>query len=186
MRKNLIILLLIIFQCSCALAVLAGAAAGVIIYDRRSLNTMHDDIKITRQIKKAIDADPAFTGSRIVVASFNRILLLTGETPRSELKNKIEQIARQNSHIYRIYDEIQIAKPINFNQQAQDTWITSQVRTTLLATKNLESGSLRIITENQIVYLMGTVTKDQADLAVEEVRLIPKVKQVVRVFQYIQ
>ena len=186
MKKKIILLLIVILQCSCAIAIIAGAAASIIIYDRRRLNTMHDDILIVRQIKNEIKNNKSFNGSRINVVSFNRILLISGQLTSADLKITLDKIARQNHNIYRIYDETKVNKPITLEQQAQDAWITSQVRSTLIATRHLESGSLRVITEDQTVYLMGTVTKDQADLAAEEIRLIPKVKQVVRVFQYIQ
>jgi osmotically-inducible protein OsmY len=54
----------------------------------------------------------------------------------------------------------------------------------MLAKKGLGSGSIKIVTENGVVYLMGVVTPDQANLAVEVARQVSGVKKVVKVFQY--
>ena len=56
----------------------------------------------------------------------------------------------------------------------------------MLSEKGLESGSLRVITENSVVYLMGIVTPEQANLAVNVARHVNGVRKVVKVFQYIR
>ena len=55
----------------------------------------------------------------------------------------------------------------------------------MLTKKDLESGAIRIVTENAVVYLMGDVSHAQADLAVNVARQVPGVQKVVKVFQYI-
>ena len=55
----------------------------------------------------------------------------------------------------------------------------------MLTKKGLESGAIRIVTENGVVYLMGDVSHPQADLAVNVARQVPGVQKVVKVFQYI-
>jgi osmotically-inducible protein OsmY len=55
----------------------------------------------------------------------------------------------------------------------------------MLTQKGLESGSMRIVTENGVVYLMGIATHEQANLAVNVARKINGVNRVVKVFQYV-
>jgi len=55
----------------------------------------------------------------------------------------------------------------------------------MLTTKGLESGSIRVVTENTVVYLMGIATHEQANLAVNVARKINGVSKVVKVFRYI-
>jgi osmotically-inducible protein OsmY len=56
----------------------------------------------------------------------------------------------------------------------------------MLTKKGLESGSIRIVTENRVVYLMGIATQEQASLAVDVARRINGVAKVVKIFQYIR
>ena len=55
----------------------------------------------------------------------------------------------------------------------------------MMGKKGLESGSIRIVTDNAVVYLMGIVTHEQANLAVNVARQVNGVNKVVKVFQYI-
>ena len=83
-----------------------------------------------------------------------------------------------------MYDEIVVGNPIPLTQQSKDSVITGEVRTKMLAKKGLGSGSIRVVTENGVVYLMGVVTAEQANLAVEVARQTRGVQKVVKVFQY--
>ena len=55
----------------------------------------------------------------------------------------------------------------------------------MLAKKGLESGSIRIVTEDEVVYLMGIVNEQQAALAVDVARRVNGVNKVVKIFQYV-
>lgn len=171
---------------SCIAMVVAGAAAtGIIVYDRRSTFMMESDARIFHTIQTVIAHNPAFHDSRIVIISFNQDVLLVGETPMASLRVVAERVAQQAPNVRHVYDEINVAYPISLSQQSKDTLITGDVRSHILTKKGLESGSIRIATENGIVYLMGIVTKKQASLAVDVVRQINGVQKVVKVFQYI-
>jgi osmotically-inducible protein OsmY len=54
----------------------------------------------------------------------------------------------------------------------------------MLATEDLKSGSIKVVTENGVVYLMGIVKRDQADIAVDIARQVSGVQKVVKIFQY--
>ena len=54
----------------------------------------------------------------------------------------------------------------------------------MLTRKGLESGSIRIVTENGVVYLMGVVSREQANLAVDVARHVRGVARVIKVFKY--
>lgn len=169
---------------SCAVAVVAGAAAGM-VYDRRSVTTIEADLRLFHVIHTDIVTNPQFSDSRVIVTSFNRVVLLVGQTPTASLRVLAEKIARSTQGATRVYDEITIGKPSSLEQRAKDSWITSQIRSGMLTKKGLESGSIRIVTENSVVYLMGIVTDEQASSAVDVARRVSGVGKVVKIFQYI-
>lgn len=184
MKKKIVVLLLSAMLTSCVAAVVAGAAGGLVVYDRRSMVMIERDARIFYLVHKAIASDPRFHHSRIVVTSFNQVVLLVGQTPTASLRVLAEKIAKDTPNVSRVYNEITIEPPTTFGQRSKDTWITSQVRTKMMTKKGLESGSIRVVTENGVVYLMGIVTHQQADLAVDVARHVDGVQKVVKVFRY--
>ncbi len=171
---------------ACAAVLIAGiATAGLIVYDKRSLVSIEKDTRIYHLLNTAIAKTPRFDNSHIVVTSFNQIVLLVGQTPTASLRVSAEKTAYNIPNVRKVYDEITIGSPSIVSQRAKDSWLTGQIRSQMLTKKRLQSGSIRIITENNTVYLMGTVTHEQANLAVEVARQMNGVEKVVKVFEYI-
>lgn len=182
--KSIVFLLVTVLLTGCVAAVVTGAVAGM-VYDRRGIITMEADARLFHLIHKAIVTNRQFSDSRVLVTSFNRVVLLVGQTPTASLRDLAEKIARTTPSVYRVYNEISVGYPIPLTERSKDSWITSQVRSRLLAKKGLESGSIRIVTENKVVYLMGIVNDQQAALAVDAARRVNGVSKVVKIFQYI-
>ncbi|WED42940.1 BON domain-containing protein [Legionella cardiaca] len=183
--RAIIFLLVSALLTGCVAAVVAGAAAGLVVYDRRSFSMIESDTRIFHLIHKEIVTDPRFQDSRILVSSFNQVVLLVGQTPSASLRAMAQKIAQNTPNVRRVYDEITVNYPIPLSQRTKDSWITSQVRSLMLTKKGLESGSIRVVTENGVVYLIGIATHEQANLAVSVARQINGVQKVVKVFQYI-
>lgn len=170
----------------CAAAFVAGAALSMVGYDRRSMRTIEADARIFHLIHEQIVKDVRFRASNIQVVGFNRVVLLVGEVPDMNLKTQAARVAQQTPDVRRVYNELSVGFPTSMQQRTKDSMITSTVRSKLLTKKGLESGSIRIVTENSVVYLMGIVTEEQALMAVEVTRRVPDVAKVVKVFQYIR
>jgi len=183
--KTLIFLLLGTLLSGCAAIVVVGAAGGMVVYDRRGMSMIEHDARIFYQAHTAIVRDPRFRDSRILVSSFNEVVLLVGQTPTASLRVVAEQVARRTPNVRRVYDEITVDYPLPLTQRSKDSLITAQVRGKMLTQKGLESGSIRIVTENGVVYLMGIATHEQANIAVNVARQVKNVRKVVKIFQYI-
>jgi osmotically-inducible protein OsmY len=180
-----ILVLLFGLLSGCMLGVVA-AATGLVVYDRRSMVMIERDARIFHLVHTEIVRDPKFDESHIGVTSFNQVVLLVGQTPQASLCVLAEKVAKQTPKVRRVYNEISIDAPISFADRSKDTWITGEVRAKLLRKKDLESGSIRVVTENAVVYIMGIATPDQASLAVEVARQVKGVRKVVKVFQYVR
>lgn len=182
---TMVVMLLSVLLGGCFAAVAVGAAGGLIVYDQRSIPMIERDARIFYNLRKDIVSKPEFHDSRISVTSFNEVVLLTGQTPSASLRVQAEKIALATPRVRRVYNEISVGQPIALSKQGNDTWITGQVRSKLLTQKDLSSGSIRVVTEDGNVYLMGAVTPEQATLATSAARQIKGVRKVVKVFQYI-
>ena len=67
----------------------------------------------------------------------------------------------------------------------RDTVVTTKA---LAALANLEldlAGRTKVVTENGVVYLMGLVTRSEADAATNVARQVGGVQRVVKVFEYL-
>jgi len=169
---------------ACALGVVA-AAAGLVVYDGRTLTMMERDARIFHLIHTKVVRDPRLADAHVEVTSFNQAVLLVGQTPRASQRAVAEKIAQATPKVRRVYNELTVAEPIPMAARSKDTWITGEVRARLVKKKDLESGSIRVVTEDSVVYLMGVATREQAALAVDVARHVKGVRKVVKVFQYV-
>lgn len=186
MRNKLIVLLLMsILLTGCVAGVIVGTTS-LAVYDKRGVVTLEKDARIFHVIHTALVKDPRLKGSRMEVTSFNRIVLLVGQTPSASLRVLAEKIAQSTPGVIRVYNEITIGEPLRLTARPRDSWITAHIRSKMLTKKGLESGSIRVVTEDGIVYLMGLVTKEQAELATDVARNVNGVQKVVKIFQYIR
>lgn len=186
-KQNLIILLIsfLLLQ-GCATAVVTGAATGAsLAYDRRTAGTVIDDQGIEFKASLAIYEDKEiFNQSHINVTSYNGIVLLTGETLTEELKQKVQRIVKGIPKVTRIHNELIIAAPSALPSRSSDAWITSKIKTKFAANESVDPFYVKVVTEHGIVYLMGIVSREEADHAVHVVTNSAGVQRVVKLFEY--
>lgn len=162
-----------------------GVATGEIINDKRTPKTILDDQSITHDIQMRLTQDNRFTVAHISVASYNRIVLLVGQTPTQELRDAADTIAKANPKVRIVHNEITVEYPTKMSTRAEDTWITTEIKAVLVAKPGLKSSQVKIITENGTVYLMGLISRNNADIVTEQARKIDGVQKVVKLFEYI-
>ena len=191
MKKIPLILTIMLMLQGCIAAAIVGGAAvgvagGVIVYDQRSTQTILDDKDIGVKAQDKINNDQELKGKvRATVAVFNYVVLLVGQAPTQELRDHAVKLVNSVSKVKVVHDEMTIGYPISSSTQTHDAWLTTKVKSALLAEKGLKSTQLKIVTEDSVVYLMGLVTRSQANLATEKVRQIEDVKKVVKLFEYV-
>jgi osmotically-inducible protein OsmY len=112
------------------------------------------------------------------------VVLLTGEANTPEIRQQAEEAAHTVADITQVYNQLTIQGPSSSLSRTSDSWITTKIKTQMLATKGLQSGTIKVVTENGAVYLMGIVSRDQADTSVNIARQVSGVQKVVKIFQY--
>ncbi|HSW69733.1 MAG TPA: BON domain-containing protein [Gammaproteobacteria bacterium] len=185
--RNLVILISLIFSLQgCFFAgAAAGAAAVAVIYDHRKIENILKDQQITKQISDKYMADHALSeNNHIEITTFNQIVLLTGETGTVEQRQQAEEIASSTNGVTKVYNELTIKGATSSLTRASDSWITTKIKTEMLANQELKSGTIKVVTENGTVYLMGIVNQSQADIAVDIARKVSGVQKVIKIFKY--
>jgi osmotically-inducible protein OsmY len=163
----------------------AGAAAVAVVYDHRTIEHTLEDSKLANTVSENIKSNPNLKNeSHVNVTAFNNVVLLTGETPNSEWKEQAGTLAQSAAGNAHVYNQITIQGPTSALTRTSDSWITTKIKTQMLTIENLKSSSIKVITENGTVYLIGTVTREQADIAIDIARQVSGVQKVMKIFQY--
>lgn len=154
---------------------------------RRSMGTMIDDASIETSIRVNLTAaDPGLKNSHINVVSFNGVVLLVGQVPSQELKNVATRVATTSrTQVKTVHNELEIAGATTFLSRSNDAWISTKLKTLMLADPTVSGLRTKVITENGVVYLMGLVTQEEANITVNLVSNASGVTKVVRAFEYI-
>jgi osmotically-inducible protein OsmY len=162
-----------------------GAAAIAIVYDHRTIQNVLSDTEMSNKIADKIKTNSHLRNdSHIEVSVFNHVVLLTGQTPNAAWREEAEVLAKSVPNTTRIYNQISIQGPTSSLTRTSDSWVTTKIKSQMLATQDLKSSSIKVITENGVVYLMGMVSRQQADIAVDIARQVQGVQKVIKVFQY--
>ncbi|WP_339511353.1 BON domain-containing protein [Pseudomonas sp. RL_15y_Pfl2_60] len=154
----------------------------------RSIGNSIDDKLLDPDVRSAVqNASPDLTSptSHIVVSSYNGIVLLAGQTPREELKQTAEKAANSVQGVKKVYNELQILPPTSLIARSNDSLLTAQIKTEMLANSNVPSTNIKVITENGIVYMLGLVTRQEAQSAAQVVQGVSGVQKIIKLFQYI-
>lgn len=171
--------------CAVVAGAAAGAAAVAVVYDHRAFQNSIEDTKLANKIADAIHKIPSLRNEcHIEVTVFNRIVLLTGQCPTQEWRQDAEQIASSVPNVAKVYNQITIQGPTSSLTRTSDSWITTKIKTQMLATEDLKSSSIKVVTENGDVFLMGIVKRQQAEVAVDIARQVSGVQKVLKIFQY--
>lgn len=170
-------------------AVVVGGAAGTAkaTGDRRTLGAQWDDQTIELKAANLLaDNKSLSASSKISVYSNNGRVLLVGQTPSDAYKQEAGKIVGRIEGVRHVYNELRLGKPVSIRVRSNDTWITSKVRADMLGTKNFDSTKVKVVTENSEVFLIGLVTRQEGDQAVEIARHVSGVKQVIKAFEFAQ
>jgi osmotically-inducible protein OsmY len=153
----------------------------------RTFGSKIDDSLIETKVGVNVaKADPALDNdSHIVVTSFNGVVLLAGQTPRTDLKAKAEQAAAAVQRVKTVHNELQVIPPSGFLARQNDTWLTSKIKTQMLTDASIPGSRIKVVTENGIVYLLGLLTKQEATQATNLVQGVSGVQKIVKLFEYI-
>lgn len=170
---------------ACVPLLVGGGAVttALVASDRRTSGMYLEDTRIEQaaasQLRSVVKQD-----ERVSVTSFNRLVLLTGEVRSAAVKAEIERTVAGVENVRSVVNELEVVPFISsITQRSKDTFITSKVKASILDAKDLQANTIKVVTEMNVVYLMGIVTPREAKRAAEIARGVNDVRKVVRVFE---
>jgi osmotically-inducible protein OsmY len=180
--KKIITLILISSLCGCAGNRTSAFAKSLLNNDRRPTNiAKSDQYTASKVISMLAKEQKLWDNSHISAASYNKSLLLIGQTNSEDNLKLIEKIVSSIPEIDTVYNQVKVKNPIGFRARAKDAWITTQVKAKLLSEPNIGPNRIKVYTEDGIVYLMGILTNDEEHIATETTNSVSGVKSVVKV-----
>jgi len=170
-------------QACAPLAVTAAAGGAMMISDRRSPGIYVEDENIEWKVFAALRE--GYAGSHINATAYNRRVLLTGEAPTEEMKKKAEDAVRGIPNVRDVVNELKVAGASSLSARGNDALITSNVKARMVSNDGKFSVMhIKVLTEANVVFLMGLVKQSEGDAAAEVARSAQGVSRVVKVFEY--
>lgn len=172
---------------ACVPLVVGGGmvTTALVASDRRTSGMYLEDERIEQKASAKLRA-MTNNGWRASVTSFNRVVLITGEVRNQAEKDAIGREVASVENVRNVVNELEVVPFVSsITQRSKDTLITSQVKASLLDAKDIQSNTIKVVTELNVVYLMGIVTERESKRAAEIARGVNGVRKVVRVFEII-
>lgn len=170
----------------CAPLLVGGAVIGgtLIAVDRRTSGAQLEDEGIELRAAGRV-RESMGDRSHVVVTSYNRQVLLTGEVPTAQDRQLAEQIVSRVENVRSIVNELAVMGNSSLTQRSSDSLVTGKVKAAMVDAKDLFASAFKVVTERGTVYLMGRVTQREANRATEITRSTSGVQRVVRVLEII-
>ena len=163
-----------------------GAMVGgsLVATDRRTSGAQLDDEAIELRAASQIRSNLG-TRVRVSVTSYNRQVLLTGEVPNLQDKQRVEDVVKAVDSVASVVNELAVLNSPSLMDRSADALLTGRIKAMLLDTRDLQSNAFKVVTEHNTTYLMGRVTQRESERATEVVRATPGVQKVIRIFEII-
>jgi osmotically-inducible protein OsmY len=186
-KGQLLVALTLSTQLTGCFPVIAGGAAagGAMIADRRTAGTYVEDQSIELKAEKII-FEKIGKDIHANVTSYNRQVLITGEAKNNSVKENAEALIKPINQVQKVTNELVIGENSSLTSRSNDAFITSKVKASFIKENKFPANYVKVVTEASTVFLMGIVTQQEADDAVEIARGVSGVEKVVKVFEYIK
>jgi len=139
-----------------------------------TIGTMASDSAITAKVKASYMNDARLKDSNITVSTVNGVVILNGSAPASDASTTAENIAKSTAGVRGVNNSIQTPSMMNKIEKStkqtakktervvSDSWITTKVKSVLLADNVTKGLKISVTTRNHVVTLNGAVSSQEA------------------------
>lgn len=185
-KLSAILVIFSILQGCAAVAVVAVTTGASMATDRRSIGNQIDDQTIEVEAYNGIVKNKSLNdNTNLHVISVNGSVLVIGQAPTTHLRDQALAVINKINGVVRIHNQVRIGHITSITTQTNDVWLTSKVKSALFSSDKVNGNKIKVITENAEVFLMGLVTKEEADMAINITRNISGVNRVYKAFEYL-
>jgi osmotically-inducible protein OsmY len=181
-----LVLLATMLSVSACFPLVAGGAVmtGFVAIDRRTPGAMVEDQSIELKISSRI-RDAVGERAHINITSYNRKVLLTGEAPDQQDKERVGEIAKGIDNITSVWNEVGVTSISTMTERTNDLVMAGRIKADLIDAKDLLSNAYKVVVERGSVYVMGRITAREAKRVASVISGVSGVKKVVLVHETI-
>ena len=176
---------LLLSSCSPASSGFAAIAQDVTTAtnDRRSPGELIDDKNIYRKLNNILKNDSMLENSHISFLVYGKSAVMLGEAPTADAVDYLEKQIKKNIPLLnQLINEVVVEKNSSYVSRAKDGIISTQIDTLFLNQEVFHPNHILFKTSRQTVYLMGAVTKREAEHATNLATRAKNVDKVVKLF----
>ena len=152
----------------------------------RTMGEVLDDKNLrTRLIVNLDKLDPRFEEANVDIQVNAGIVLLVGQVPTENLINEATKLLKSDPQVKAIHNHLTAEPNTTAGIKANDKWLGVKARSRMFTTDYFPSSNIEIVVQKGVVYLMGRVTNETAQKAVEIASEVNGIQKVVMVFQII-
>lgn len=155
-------------------------------HGKRTFGAKVEDHNIERKTKINLyrSAPNIRDDGKVKVISINGNVLLVGEVADQTLQQDAGKIAKQIRHVRSVHNEVAVREKASVFSNISDTWITTKTKTRLLLASQVPGRRTKVVTRRGVVYIMGLMTKAEADAVVKRVQRVYGVQKIVKIIEY--
>jgi len=192
MKKVIILSALLISSSilsSCA-PIVQGAAAVTTVAtmsnDRRTMGEILDDKTLYINLEDIVRKDSMLEDTHINFNVYNKSVLMAGQVSTEEINNYLEELIRKKApKMSQLINEVLVMPNSSYLSRGKDGVISLQIEALFLDQEVFHPVHVAVLTEMGTVYLMGSVTKREAEHATNVASQAKNVKKVVKLFNYL-
>ena len=192
MKKVIILSALLVSSTilSSCIPIVQGAAAVTTVAtmsnDRRTMGEILDDKTLYMNLGNIVSKDLMLDDTHINFNVYNKSVLMTGEVPTDDLKNYLEELIKKKAPtMNQLMNEVAVMSNSSYLNRARDGVISVQIEALFLDQEVFHPSHVSVLTERATVYLMGSVTKREAEHATNVASKAKNVKKVIKLFNYL-
>lgn len=130
------------------------------------------DTALTANIKAKLATDSRLKASAISVTTTNGVAVLTGTAPSHEAKKAAEELALKTEGVTQVDNQIQAPSAVaslgadvkagarNAGEKVTDGWISTKVKSQLVADELTKASKIKVSTKNNVVVLSGKAASE--------------------------
>ena len=127
----------------------------------RSINDGRNENLSKKKIMNSYPSD--VLDANINISSFDGDLLITGQVPRQELVRLATVQANTLRNVRQVFNYLQVMGETSFLSKTNDRFITNRIKSRLQDSKIFKMRRIHIVTEYGVVYLMGTLKREELE-----------------------
>lgn len=182
-HKGIAIYLMSLTLSGCLGSVWTGAN---LFYDRHHVFKKTTDMVIAAKVGHAIKIEPILScpsNHCFEIAVFHGDVLLLGSVDSQEKKQMATEVSQSIPHIRHLYNYIDVTDKMEDDANIEDHWITTKIRSQIMANSDIDPDPFKVVSHHQVVYLMGDVLDDQEKLIINIAKDTDRVVKVVNLIQ---